>query len=221
MVRSSSQQQQQGQEELGVEGTDDKGDEEDQQATMTEVEPSTDMAVVEEEEEEEEKQQAHDAESSSLLSVVPEAVTATMRELFAELERQETAPRLFIFTGFEKHQYRRPQMATTDDASDAADGQTAARASSCGESADSYLFRFESFALEFSLLRVLFFRVNHPYLNGNAEVGAGRAGDACGYGYVRALRVFHSSDLWAAPGFDNDSNFERFDAHPTSYYFAL
>ena len=108
-------------------------------------------------------------------------------------------------------------MAATDDASDAADGQTAARASSCGESADSYLFRFDSFALEFSL-RVLFFRENNPCLNGNApmqaEAGAGRAGAGGGYGYVRALRVFHSSDLWAAPGFDNDSNFERFEAHP-------
>eukprot|EP01048_Picozoa_sp_COSAG05_P004271 COSAG05_NODE_224_length_13609_cov_26.220429_14_plen_62_part_00 len=59
----------------------------------------------------------------------------------------------------------------------------------------------------------------NPYLNENAplaEVGAGRAGDdAGGYGYVRALRVFHSSDLWAAPGFDNDSNFERYEVHPT------
>ena len=74
--------------------------------------------------------------------------------------------------------------------------------------------------LEFSL-RVLFVRRVNPYLNGNApqagEVGAGRAGAAAcgGYGYVRALRVFHSSDLWAAPGFDNDSNFERFEVHPT------
>eukprot|EP01048_Picozoa_sp_COSAG05_P004272 COSAG05_NODE_224_length_13609_cov_26.220429_15_plen_212_part_00 len=126
VVRSSSQQQQ-GQEELGVERTDGKGDE--NQRAMTEVEPSRDTAVVEKEStEDEEKQQAHEESSTSSLSV-PEAVTATISELLAELERQENAPRLFIFTGFEEH--RRP-MATTD-ASDAADGQTARAL--CGESA--------------------------------------------------------------------------------------